>query len=391
LTDHPELFFHTDRSGWDQPPRLLISTLRKKANTGGESLLVDSKRVLKTLKLQHEDLYNLITNAKHTSFRSDDGVFLPRAIFEEKSRMIRFRFDDGIQLSASMVESFSKLRDIIYQNALVVSLQPGQGYILDNHRYLHGRASFSGSRELLRALVEIPSTRNAKTILFDIDGTLCRSEELSIDAYYTCISDVVGKHVTHANTPVNLNGRTDLGLLNDILDYHKVDANSQVVEKFLQLHPQYLERSLSKGFSSVSCPGAKETLDWLVREKAKCSSLYLGLLTGNSHSNALLKLRAAGIDVGIFNLEISSFGDSHQNRLSLFQDSLSKLRDNFGSHIHASDVVVVGDTPLDVECAKQSGCSVIAVATGNYTVEELALLQPDFVCNQLTEAKEFFP
>ena len=353
---------------------------------------MDSRRVLKTLKLQHEGLYNLVTSAKHTSFRSDDGNFLPRAIFEEKSGIIRFRFDGGIQLSASMVESFSKLREIIYQNALVVSLQLGQGYILDNHRYLHGRTSFSGSRELLRALVDIPSsTRNAKAILFDIDGTLCRSEELSIDAYYSCISDVVGKHVTHENTPVNLHGRTDLGLLNDILDYHKVDANSQVVEKFLQLHPQYLERSLSKGFLSVSCPGAKETLDWLVKEKAKRSSLYLGLLTGNSHSNALLKLRAAGIEVGIFDLEISSFGDSHQNRLSLFQDSLSKLQENFGSHICASDVVVVGDTPLDIECAKQSGCSVIAVATGNYTVEELALFQPDFVCNQLIEAKEFFP
>lgn len=226
--------------------------------------------------------------------------------------------------------------------------------------------------------------------MFDVDGTLCRSEELSVDAYYSCLSAVVENPISHANTPVNLHGQTDLGLLHDILDYHNVDAKSLVIERFLQLHPQYLEESLSKGFSSVPS-GAKEILDWLVRERkysgypASC----LGLLTGNSRPNALLKLRTAGIDTSIFDLGISSFGDVHHNRLSLFQDYFAKLQARYSPNICASDVLVVGDTPLDIECAKQSGCSVVAVATGNYKVEELASLQPDFVCSQLIEAKEF--
>lgn len=76
---------------------------------------------------------------------------------EAAIQIFRSLFDDGIQLSASMVVRFSKLQDIIYRNAFFVSLQPGQGYILDNHRFLHVRASFTGSRELLRVLVNLPS------------------------------------------------------------------------------------------------------------------------------------------------------------------------------------------------------------------------------------------
>lgn len=198
---------------------------------------MDGKQLLKVIRLEHPELYSLLTNSSHASFRSDEGTFLPRAIFDEQSETFRFRFDNGIQVSASLVESFSKLREIIYQNAFVVSLQPGQGYLIDNHRYLHGRASFTGARELLRVLVDLPAPKREKAILFDIDGTLCRSEQLSIDAYYRCISDIVGKEITDENTDVNLQGRTDMGLLHNILDYHHVENKSAVVEKFFEFHP----------------------------------------------------------------------------------------------------------------------------------------------------------
>ncbi|KAF4157931.1 hypothetical protein CNMCM6069_004810 [Aspergillus lentulus] len=386
-----ELFFHTDRSGWDQPPGILMSTLKSRSEAGGESLLADGYRVLKALRQEDEKLYDLITNSKHTSFRSDDEVFVPRAIFDRRRGILRFRFDDSIQLSASMVSRFSRLQDIIYENASVVSLQPGQGYILDNHRYLHGRASFSGSRELLRVLVKPHAPRREMVVLFDIDGTLCRSEELSIDAYFSCVSAVVGKTITHANTPVNLHGQTDLSLLHSILDYYGVDDKSLLTETFFQLHPQYLEDSNARGLPAVPCPGAKEMLGWLTeyRDKHCYPPIHIGLLTGNSRPNALLKLRAAGIDTSIFDLEISSFGDVHPDRHTLFQDSFAKLQACYGLGINAHDIIIVGDTPLDVECAKQSGCSVIAVATGSYKVDDLALLQPDFCCSQLPEAKDF--
>ncbi|KAL2822144.1 hypothetical protein BDW59DRAFT_181059 [Aspergillus cavernicola] len=386
-----ELYFHTDRSGWEHPPRILVSTLTSESATGGESLLADSLCIIKDIKEHGNGLYDLLTSSKHASFCSDDGMFVPRPIFNETLGLFRFRFDDSIQISASLVTRFPQLLDIIYRNSFSIPLQQGQGYLLDNHRFLHGRTSFTGSRELLRALVNIPPPQSAVTMLFDIDGTLCRSEEMSVDAYYSCVTDIVGKSITHANTMVNLHGRTDLGLLHDILDYHGVVSKASVTEKFLQLHPQYLQTSLEKGLPSVSCPGAKDILEWLMVKKKSLRppTLRVGLLTGNSRPNALLKLHAAGIDTAIFDISISSFGDTHVDRTSLIQDSMSKLRARDGPDLHASKVIIVGDTPLDIECAKQAGCAVVAVASGNYDIDDLAALEPDHACIHISESKAY--
>ncbi|KAL5343447.1 hypothetical protein BJX70DRAFT_354189 [Aspergillus crustosus] len=386
-----ELYFHTDRSGWDRPPRILVSTLQSKSKDGGSSMLADSARILKQIKDQGDGLYELLTSPDHASFRSDDGVFVPRPIFNKRSGLFRFRFDDSIQLSASLVTKLPHLFDIIYRNSFAVALQKGQGYLLDNHRFLHGRTAFTGSRELLRALVDLPPPKTVVTILFDIDGTLCRSDEMSVDAYYSCLSDIVGRPITHENTTVNLHGRTDLGLLHDVLNHHSVDAKALVIEKFLELHPSYLQRSLDKGFVSIACHGVQDSLEWLMAKRKNLGSpmLRVGLLTGNSRPNALLKLEAAGLDTAIFDLSISSFGDTHVDRISLINDSMAKLRARDGPDLHESKVIIVGDTPLDIECAKQAGCAVVAVASGNYNIDDLAMLEPDHACAEIGEFKDY--
>ncbi|KAL3468542.1 hypothetical protein BJX64DRAFT_246192 [Aspergillus heterothallicus] len=395
-----ELYFHTDRSGWECPPRIVMSTLATKSTTGGESLLADGTRILESIKKQDDGFYKLITSSRHSSFVSEDGELVPRPIFNETSNIFRFRFDDSIQLSASLVVRFPQLLDILYRNSYAVSLQEGQGYLLDNHRYLHGRTSFTGSRELLRALVNLPSpVQPVVTILFDIDGTLCRSEEMSVDAYYSCVSDIVGRSITHPNTTVNLHGRTDLGLLHDVLDHHAVENKASVIDKFLQQHPSYLQKSLDKGLLSIPCPGVKETLEWLAARAKDSRSpiLRIGLMTGNSRPNALLKLTAAGINTSIFDLRISAFGDTHIDRFSLIQDSMAKIRARDDSYSQSSaprqdqknKIIIVGDTPLDIECAKQAGCAVVAVASGNYGMDDLTVLGPDHACVEISESKAY--
>jgi phosphoglycolate phosphatase-like HAD superfamily hydrolase len=59
--------------------------------------------------------------------------------------------------------------------------------------------------------------------------------------------------------------------------------------------------------------------------------------------------------------------------------------------VPVANVTLIGDTPLDIECAKKAGCAIVAVTTGNYTREQLAPLQPDVVCERLTEVKGFSP
>ena len=257
-----ELFFHTDRSGWDLPPRLLLTTLKVQCQTGGESLLVDGYKVIDSIRVHDSFLYKLLTSSKHSSFKADDGIFRPRPIYDEKTGIFRFRFDDDIQLSASLVDRFADLRQLVYKHAHAIALQPGQSYLVDNHRFLHGRTSFTGPRELLRVLAHPHGTHSVTSILFDVDGTLCRSEAMSIDAFYRCVSDVVGKEITHLNTRVDLHGQTDRSLLQDILRYHGLEnARLDVAMKdFFILHPRYLEESLAKGFESTPCPEVRHFL-----------------------------------------------------------------------------------------------------------------------------------
>ena len=362
---------------------------------GGESILVDGRHLVETIKKEEEALFRLISNPKHTSFRGDDGVFRPRPIFDKNTSILRFRFDDGIQVSASLVEQFPRLRQLIYEHAYVVSMSPGQSYLVDNHRFLHGRTSFTGNRELLRVLAYSHPPRTVRPILFDVDGTLCRSEALSIDAYFRCISDLTNMSITNENTKVNLHGATDKSLLHAILRYHglrehKIEA---VAKKFFTLHPGYLRSSLAKGFKSQACPEVNSVLRWLDSKSHEQSSttpqVPVGLLTGNSRDNALLKIKASGIDPSIFDLDISSFGDKHETRLELVQESINRIEKRYGQHINTHDVTLIGDTPLDIECAKQAHCGVVAVSTGNYSKDQLQPLGADIVCNTLPEAKPY--
>ncbi|KAI5794984.1 hypothetical protein EDC01DRAFT_721925 [Geopyxis carbonaria] len=390
-----ELFFHTDRSGWDLPPRVLITTLQVQSATGGESLLADGQQIIAHIRDHEPQLYSLLTSAKYASYRADDGSFVPRPFYDAHTGILRLRFDDGIQLAPSLIAQLPTLRAVIYQHAFAAALAPGDAYIVDNHRFLHGRTQFGGARELLRVLAHPHAPRSVRTVLLDIDGTLCRAEALSVDAFFRCAADVAGMEITHGNTQVNLHGQTDVSLLRDILRFHgapegELDA---LVARFLAVHPRYLEASLAAGHKSTVCAGAGEMLAWLLevrRHVAGELTVNVGLLTGNSRPNALLKLRAAGIDTDVFDLEISAFGDEHPTRLALLEHSVARLEARYGFAVSPASVTLVGDTPLDVECAKQGGCAVVAVATGNYSMQQLEALDPDLVVENLQDAKEYF-
>jgi beta-phosphoglucomutase-like phosphatase (HAD superfamily) len=68
-------------------------------------------------------------------------------------------------------------------------------------------------------------------------------------------------------------------------------------------------------------------------------------------------------------LSLGAFGDHHLVRADLVAVARRRYADRYG--IQPSDVVLIGDTPLDIEAARLSGARVVAVATGRYSVAEL--------------------
>src|SRR5438105_40029 len=50
-----------------------------------------------------------------------------------------------------------------------------------------------------------------------------------------------------------------------------------------------------------------------------------------------------------------------------------------------NQIFVLGDTPHDIACGKAFGAKTVAIATGNYTREQLAECEPDFLVDDLSD------
>ena len=87
------------------------------------------------------------------------------------------------------------------------------------------------------------------------------------------------------------------------------------------------------------------------------------LLTGNIEANAATKLGAFGLDRWL-DLEIGGYGSDGGVRSELVQVALDRAREKRGLDLTPADVVLVGDTPLDVAAGHAAGARVVAVASG---------------------------
>ena len=123
----------------------------------------------------------------------------------------------------------------------------------------------------------------------------------------------------------------------------------------------------------------------LIERLAKRSELTLGVLSGNYPETGRLKLAAAGLDPDRFT--VCAWGSEAPSRPELIPVALERYRAHTGRALPASSVVVIGDTPHDVACARAHGCRALAVATGGYTTEELAPAGADLVLASLAPAE----
>ena len=124
-----------------------------------------------------------------------------------------------------------------------------------------------------------------------------------------------------------------------------------------------------------------ELLEYLMpRER-----VLLGLLTGNVRAGARIKLGHFGLwDY----FRCGGFGDHTFDRDDVARAAFQDVQAHLGKDVDPADVWVIGDTPLDVRCARAIGAKVVAVATGWHPLGELAGCRPDVLLADLTHAAE---
>jgi phosphoglycolate phosphatase len=115
------------------------------------------------------------------------------------------------------------------------------------------------------------------------------------------------------------------------------------------------------------------------------TEFILGLLTGNWRTSAYIKLRHFGID-GYFT--VGAFADDSALRKDLVPSALGRLKRDRGIEVAMEEVYVIGDTPLDIQCAKPHGVRTVGVATGFHSLEEIASENPDFIFRDFQDTEK---
>lgn len=223
-------------------------------------------------------------------------------------------------------------------------------------------------------------------ILFDIDGTILNLENgIAYDIFVSTINDVFSTDLNSSNLP-SFHGKTDLHILEDIgleLGIHADDMNERLPLLWDGFFEKFVQRITKQSIEVL--PGVSELINLFHNE----SDYSLGLVTGNFERNAYLKLKTANLDSYF---TIGAFGDDHKNRNLLPSIALERAK-NAGlvhSDIRSERVLIIGDTFRDVDCARANGMSVVSVATGCASYDELYALKPDFLFDDLSKFENVF-
>ena len=215
-----------------------------------------------------------------------------------------------------------------------------------------------------------------RAALFDIDGTLIRTGGAGQKAFGAAFKSEFG--LADACSDTDFAGRTDRGLAGDILTANQLEPNAANIQRVFVGYLRWLAEFLPTGHHDP-LPGVQALIDGL---RALPGPPIIALLTGNHSSGAELKLTH-------FNLwhdfAWGAFGETHEARDDVARHALDLARENIVADLDPADLLIIGDTERDIQCARTIGARVLAVATGMESVDELAGHQPDFLVKDLRE------
>ena len=215
------------------------------------------------------------------------------------------------------------------------------------------------------------------TVLFDIDGTLIRTQGVGMGALGQAIAEVYG----HTETPeIPLHGRTDRGIITELFQLLNIDCNGDYSD-FLDTYCKMLKTSLKSNGGTV-LPGVKEVLEQLKSRP----NVALGILTGNAQKAAKIKLDHFGLSEYFL---FGGYGDDSCDRNDVAAQAASAAAEFLQDGYDKNKVWVLGDTVNDILCGRSIGAKVIALETGGGSHKKLLEYRPEFLWKDLTRVSSW--
>lgn len=213
-------------------------------------------------------------------------------------------------------------------------------------------------------------------ILFDIDGTLLNTGGaggVSLLGAFRSVFDIAepGR--------VPFAGRTDRWIVSSLFGLHGIEDTDLNWVRVRDEYFRRLVRELPK-YQGCVLPGVEPLLTHLTAR----ADVAVGLLTGNTQRGAHLKLTHYALDQYF---RFGGFGDRQRDRTDVAAEALVAARQYLGHDIVSERVWVIGDTPLDVQCARAVGVGAVAVATGWHDHAALQASTPDLLLDSLAQAE----
>ncbi|HEX5218410.1 MAG TPA: HAD hydrolase-like protein, partial [Verrucomicrobiae bacterium] len=185
-----------------------------------------------------------------------------------------------------------------------------------------------------------------KLVLFDIDGTLIQSGGAGEKAFARVCEVEFG--IPNGTTNIQFSGRTDPSIVRDFFTQFSIAATPENFRRFFDVYVFLLDDLLRRREGRV-LPGVACLLHQFRSTRRPPA---IGLLTGNIRLGAQIKLSHYQLWE---HFEMGGFGDDHEDRNQIaaiaHQRGSALLKQDLPGH----EVLVIGDTPRDVECARAIG------------------------------------
>ena len=215
-------------------------------------------------------------------------------------------------------------------------------------------------------------------LLWDIDGTLVYMDRAGERALLIAIRELYGRDLGES-LPIDLRGRTDTSICRDLLAFLGVPATDAEQERFRAAYLDLLPTTLPLVKPHIK-PGIIAALDAVHAHP----EIHQALLTGNLLEGARLKL--SYLDLWKY-FDFGAFANDSHIRDELGPFALARAKEKLGIDFPRDRVWIIGDTPHDIACGKAIGAKTIAVATGAFSVAELAALNPTHALADLSDTE----